>query len=110
MLRAIRNKKGAQMVEASIAIPIIILISMLLVRLFVFYLDILATSVKEHELAIDAVYSYEGIGIKEYENEVNLTFVRGGLLSSDLGKTIRTEGYIYNPDAIIRAGELIEKN
>ena len=42
------NKRGEQMVEASIVLPIIILVIMLLVRLCTFYLECLIAQTNMH--------------------------------------------------------------
>ena len=39
------------MIEAAISLPLIILTAMLLIRMFVFYLDILTAGIKEHREA-----------------------------------------------------------
>ena len=39
LIDILRTKRGSQMVEAAVSLPIIILAGMLLIRLFVFYLD-----------------------------------------------------------------------
>ena len=40
------------MIEAAISLPLIILTAMLLIRMFVFYLDILTTGIREHRKAL----------------------------------------------------------
>ena len=39
LIDILRTKRGSQMVEAAVSLPIIILAGMLLIRLFVFYLE-----------------------------------------------------------------------
>ena len=53
VIRLLRSKRGSQMVEAAISLPVIIITAMLLIRLFVFYLDILTTGIKEHREALE---------------------------------------------------------
>jgi hypothetical protein len=48
------NKRGSQMTEAAISLPLVILTAMLMIRLFVFYLDILVTGIEEHRKALEA--------------------------------------------------------
>lgn len=98
------------MVEAAIVIPVVILIAMLLLRLFVFYLEILVTGIKEHELAIEACNSYGGKGYEKYENERVIAFVKGGLLAADLNKIIKTEAIMCNEDALVRIGKFVKGN
>lgn len=106
--RGLLNKRGSQMVEAAIVLPVVILIAVLLLRLFVFYLEILVTGIKEHEIAIEASSSFKGQTFGSYENERELVFAKGGLLGVDVSKRIKTEAIMCNEDALIRAGEIIE--
>lgn len=108
-MNIIRNKRGNEMVEASIALPVIILTTMLLLRLFTFYLEILNTGVKSHEKALKAGDSYNGSIFKIYKKVDNVKMFKTGILKFDLDKKFETKLYIYNEDAIVRAGELIEK-
>ncbi|MDO4518609.1 MAG: hypothetical protein Q4B78_05310 [Bacillota bacterium] len=110
LIKDLTGRRGSQMVEAAIVLPMVILVSVLLIRLFVFYLDILSTGVKEHEAAIEAQKAYEGASITKYENRRTITFLRGGLLGIDVNKDIKTEAFICNEDSLIRAGELFEKD
>ena len=63
------NKRGSQMTEAAISLPLIILAAMLMIRLFVFYLDILTTDIKEHRKALEAQDAYRGAVMRTYEEE-----------------------------------------
>ena len=97
------------MVEASIAMPIIILVIMLLLRLFVFYLQILNTGIKEHELALSAWDKYSGKIMKEYKTEKEVEMIKGGLLGMDLKKRIESKAYFFNEDVLVRSGEVINQ-
>ena len=105
----VTNKKGAEMVEASISMPIIILTIIILLRLFTFYLSILTTGINEHESAFEAWDSYSGAMMKKYEREEHVYMLKGGVLGMDLEKTINTEAYFYNEDNMVRASDLLEK-
>ncbi len=97
------------MVEASIAMPIIILTVMLLLRLFVFYLQILNTGVSEHEKAIAEWDKYSGITMRTYETNTEVEMLRGGLLGMDLSKEIESKAYFFNEDFLVRSGEIIDQ-
>ena len=107
-MRLIFNKRGDEMVEAAIALPIIILAIMLLIRLFTFYLQILNTGIKEHEKTLEAWDSYSGKTMKVYESIENVEMIKGGLLGFDLNKRIESKAYFFNEDVLVRAGELID--
>lgn len=102
------NKRGDEMVEASISLPIIILTVILLLRVFTFYLSILTTGISEHEQALNLWDKYEGKTIKNYEREKKIKMFGGGLLGIDLTKIITTKAYFYNEDVMVRANEIIE--
>ena len=68
------------MVEAAISLPLIILTAMLLIRMFVFYLDILTTGIREHREALEAQDSYRGVMMRTYETEKEVILLRGGVL------------------------------
>ena len=105
LISIVTNKRGDEMVEASISMPIIILAIILLLRLFTFYLSILTTGINEHELAMNAWDDYSGKTIEIYENHKEINMLRGGLLGFDLEKNINTKAYFFNEDNMVRAIE-----
>ena len=109
LITILRNREGSEMVEAPIVMPIIILTAMLLLRLFVFYLDILASSVRLHKQALKAWDEYSSSAISEYSESEERHLLAGGMLGSNLSKTIRAELFMCNEDALVRLGELFEK-
>lgn len=97
------------MIEASIVMPIIILVIMLLLRLFVFYLQILNTGINEHDKALAEWDKYSGKTIKVYESNREVNMLRGGILGMDLRKEIETKAYFFNEDFLVRSGEVVKK-
>lgn len=97
------------MVEASISVPIIILAVMLLLRLFCFYLEIITTSIKAHEEALEAWDAYSGNGMKRYEATSKAEMIKGGLLGFDLEKKIVTKEYLLNEDNMVRLREVVKE-
>ena len=108
LVKHVRSKKGSEMVEAAICIPILILTAMLLLRMFTFYLEILSTGISEHMSALEAWDSYKGAGLRKYSSETEIKLLRGGLLRKDLTKVIKTRTYMINEDLLVRAGEAFE--
>lgn len=96
------------MVEASIAMPIIILVVMLLLRLFVFYLQILNTGIAEHERALSEWDAYSGKTVKIYDSDEKVEMLKGGLLGFDLSKNIESRAYFFNEDVLVRTNEVIK--
>jgi len=96
------------MIEAAISIPLIILSAMLMLRLFVFYLDILTTGIKEHRKALDAQASYKGAVMRTYEEETGVDLLKGGILKRDVSKRIEVKAYLINEDLLVRSGEILD--
>lgn len=107
MTGLLRNKKGSQMVEAAIVVPVVILAAMLLIRMFVFYIEILTAGIEGHREAMEAQDSYKGVFMRTYETERHLTLAKGGLLMKDAGKKIKIRTYLVNEDILVRSGEAI---
>ena len=108
-IKLVTNKKGAEIVEASISMPIIILTVILLLRLFTFYLSILSTGINEHEKALEAWDSFNGNVAKHYEKQEKVWMLSGGMLAFDVSKKINTEAFFYNEDNMVRASGLVKK-
>ena len=107
-LRSLRSRQGSQLVEAAVIMPVIILTSMLLLRTFTFYLEILTTGISEHMTALEASDEYRGAGVRRYTAETEVKMLRGGVLQFDLTKKIRTGSYMINEDLLVRAGEIFD--
>lgn len=108
IIRRLCNKRGAQMVEAAISLPLIIITAMLLIRLFVFYLDILTTGIKEHREALEMQDAYSGAAIRTYETEKEVVMLRGGVLKRNVSKRIDIKVYLINEDFLVRSGEALD--
>lgn len=108
-MRLIFNKKGSEMVEASISMPIVILAIILLLRLFTFYIQIITSSINEHEKALEAWDAYNGQTMKTYESTCDVEMLKGGLLGFNLKKRINSKAYFFNEDNLVRVGDAIGK-
>lgn len=108
MKRLLSNRRGSQMTEAAISLPIIILAAMLMLRLFVFYLDILSTGIAEHRRALEMQDSYRGAFIRTHEDTERVELLKGGLLLMYVSKSIRTKVYLINEDVLARSSEILE--
>lgn len=108
LCRTIRSRKGTELVEAAVSFPILILSAMLMLRMFVFCLEILSTGVHEHLAMLEAWDSYRGAGISGYSTEKDVGMLRGGILQMDVSKNISIRTYLINEDVLVRAGELLD--
>ena len=105
----LRNKRGNEMIEASIVYPVIILVTVLLLRLFTFYLEILCTGVRMHEEALEAMDSFEKPVMQVYNRTEEVTMLTGGLLTFDPSHEIRVRAYFLNEDGLVRAKEVLHE-
>ncbi len=96
------------MTEAAISVPVIILAAMLLVRLLVFYLEILTAGIAEHREALKVQDSYKGMVIRTYETGKEVTMFKGGLLRRNVSKKIKVKTYLINEDFMVRSGEALD--
>ena len=96
------------MVEAAISLPLILITAMLLIRLFVFYMDILTTEIREHREALDAQDAYRGVMMRTYETEKEMVMLRGGVLRRNVKKRLKVKTYLINEDFLVRSGEAID--
>ena len=108
MIRYLSSKRGSQMVEAAMSIPLIIITAMLLIRLFVFYLDILTVWIREHREALEAQASYKGVMLRTYESAEEVIMLRGGVLKRNVSKRINVKAYLINEDFLVRSGEALD--
>ena len=106
--KGIGNKRGSQMVEAAISLPVIILAAMLMLRLLTFYLEILTAGISEHKEALSAQDSYNGAFIRTYRDSREINMLHGGLLLMDVSKKLETKAYLINEDMLVRSGEIVD--
>lgn len=107
-IRHLSNKRGSQITEAAISLPLIIITAMLLIRVFVFYLDILTTGVKEHRKALEAQGAYRGAVMRTYEADEEVIMLKGGVLKRNVSKRLEVKAYLINEDFLVRSGEAID--
>lgn len=107
VIRGLINKRGSQIVEAAVSIPVIILAAMLMVRMLVFCMEVLTAGIKEHGEALKAQSAYRGALMSTYEKDREVKLVRGGLLGMDAGKRIEIKAYLINEDLLARSGEVL---
>lgn len=108
-ISVVATKRGSEMVEASIVMPIIVLAIVLLIRLFTFYLSILTTGVNVHANTMELARNYTGVTGKNYNTEECVEMFKGGLLSKNLRKVISVECCFLNEDYLVRGSELVKK-
>lgn len=96
------------MAEAAISLPLIIITAMLMIRLLVFYLDILTTGIRAHREALEAQDAYSGVILRTYEAAEEVIMLSGGVLKRNVSKRIDVKTYLINEDFLVRSGEAID--
>ncbi len=105
----LKNQRGNEFVEASIAIPIIAMVVILILTLFVFYLNILVTGVRAHRQETDAWDSENTLAVKTQKRVERIEMPGTGLLRKSLSSDLEIKSYHFNEDFILRAKELIHE-
>ena len=96
------------MVEAAISLPLVIITAMLLIRMFVFYLDILTTGISAHREALAAQDAYNGAIMRTRDTSEEVIMLRGGVLRRNVSKRIDVKTYLINEDFLVRSGEALD--
>lgn len=104
----LRSRRGEAFVEATIVFPILILVVLLLIRLFVFYLEILGTQVRMHEQAFEEWDAYRKVYPTVYRDREELSLMGNGIYRGVLKKEIPVRLDLFREESIVRAGDLIE--
>ena len=110
LIRILRRRNGAAMVEAAVAFPLMILTAMLLLRAFIFYLDILDTGVNEHIKALEECDGRSVTFMQTYRTTKKIDLLHGGVLKHDLDKRIDTKVYVINEEVMVRTGEMFDQD
>ena len=108
VIKCLFSKKGSQMAEAAISLPLILITAMLLIRMFVFYLDILTTGIKEHREALEAQDAYNGVMMHTYQDTEEVILLKGGVLRRNVSKRLDIKAYLINEDFLVRSGEALD--
>ncbi|NLY82079.1 MAG: hypothetical protein GX078_04815 [Clostridiales bacterium] len=101
----LKSKKGNELIEASITMPIIILVTMMLIKLTVFFYDILSTRVDLHQELINQSKEFDKCYVKVIEDQRDLSLMSG------VGISVKIYGkeHVFSEGKIVMAGDLIEK-
>ncbi len=103
------SRRGSLMTEAAISLPIVILAAMLMLRLFIFYIQILTTGIDEHKRIMNEQDAYSGAFMRTHSEEKKVSMLSGGLLKFDVSKRLEIKAYMINEDMLVRSGELLDR-
>ncbi len=101
------NKRGDEIVEAAMVLPILILTILSLILLIVYYFACLNVQVDLHrQMVQDAMHSKSIFEIKNKKEETSSEI--GGVISMIMNKQIEGKIYMINEADIIRAGDMMQ--
>ena len=104
----ILNKRGEQMVEASIVLPIMILVIMLLVRLCTFYLECLITQTNMHRKMLVKWDNTNSPVVKTISDIRDINYANLGLAEGLIRKSVEVKGFSVCEDKFVRVGDSVE--
>ena len=108
-MKILKSKSGNEFVEASIAIPIITFVVILILNLFVFYLNILVSGVRAHKEVENAWDSENVFAIKTQKTIERIEMPGTRLLRKNPSAELEIRSYLFNEDFIVRTKELINE-
>ena len=108
LLWTLFNKRGEQMVEASIVLPVIILVIMLLIRLCTFYLECLITQTNMHRRMLSEWDSTSYPVVKTINDSRDINYANLGLAEGLIRKTVEVKGFAVSEDKFVRVGDNVE--
>lgn len=104
----ILNKRGEQMVEASIVLPIIILVIMLLVRLCTFYLECLIAQTNMHRKMLVKWDNTNSPIVKTISETRDINYANLGLAEGLIRKSVEVKGFSVCEEKFVRVGDSVE--
>lgn len=102
------NKRGEQMVEASIVLPIIILVIMLLVRLCTFYLECLIAQTNMHRNMLAKWDNTNSPIVKTISETREIDYANLGLAEGLIRKSVEVKGFSVCEEKFVRVGDSVE--
>lgn len=100
------NKKGNEIVEATIVLPIIILTVLSMIMLLIYFFACLSTQMDVHGRLVDKALSSKVVmGVHKENGETGKDI--GGVISVVMHRDFHSRCYLINEAAMIRLGEEI---
>ncbi len=106
MLRVLKNKKGSEMIEAAIVIPLLLLAAISLI-----YLGLYFHEGFREQLAVQEILISETMDKKDVFNilweEASISGESRGLFGGGFHREYKQRLYVINEELVVRAGEVI---
>jgi len=101
-----RNKKGEEMVEAAMVLPLLILTVLSLILLILYYYCALDCQINLHRNQRTEASGSKAV-YKVIKDEESVSSEMGGIVTMVMRKEIKSELHVLRPAAIVRTGEMI---
>lgn len=101
-----RNKKGEEMVEAAMVLPLLILTVLSLILLIIYYYCALNCQIDLHRSQRAEASGSKAV-YRVIKDEKSVSKEMGGIITMMMRKEINSEFHILRPAAIVRTGEMI---
>ena len=108
IFKSVNNKKGEELVEATMVLPIVIIITFIIIRFSIYYYQILDTRVNLHRDILNEAYSNSYHGLNVIEKEEKVEFIDEFILFDPICYNIKASYFKYNETDIVMAGDIIE--
>lgn len=101
-----KSKRGEEMVEAALVLPLLILTILSLILLILYYHTALQSQTELHSRLLAEAAESKAV-YKRIEDSKRVSSEMGGIVSMVMKKEIDSSIYVLRPAAILRTGELI---
>jgi hypothetical protein len=103
------NKRGDEIVEAAIVLPVIILTILSMIMLLLFFFACLTAQMEVHQKLVDkALKSHQVMAVSTCESRVGRGI--GGAVSLVMEKNVSGRCYLINEAAAIGLGEIFDED
>ena len=106
-IKGVLNKRGEEIVEAAMVLPVLILIVVALMGIAVFHIGSMYARCNLHRELASEIRSDKAI-IKTLKKEIFYSSQTGGVANLNMTRDYEEWGYVLDEAAMIRAGELFE--
>ncbi|MDD4377359.1 MAG: hypothetical protein PHH48_04335 [Eubacteriales bacterium] len=108
MAALLSNKRGSEYIEASMVLPLIILLTLTMIMMIVYFYSVLDKQVVMHQQLNETVKNYDNAYYKISKTERKSIFIDGAI-----GEIFTTDiygsRYIVNPVKLVKIGDFFDE-
>lgn len=104
---AVMDKRGEEIVEATIVLPVIILSILSMIMLMIFFFACLNTQMTVHQQLVEKALNSRSV-MKVGTSEEYVSRGTGGVVTMILNKKVKGRCYLINEAEAIRLGEAVD--